>query len=277
MVYREMDIGTAKPGAEILARCPHHLIDIRAPQNTYSAADFCHDARALIEAIHGRGRYPLLVGGTMFYFRTLEAGLPTLPQADPGVRRQLEARALRDGWTSLYQELTRLDPARAAQIEPGDRQRIQRALEIAILTGNTSAAGCVSRDAALVKNHLLCKLALAPADRMWLHRRIQRRFGAMLEQGLVEEVHKLLKNKELSTELPALRMVGYRQVIQYLNGELEYNEMERRGVAATRQLAKRQMTWLRNQPGVTWVDCASQLVEKSATEYIRSKLAVLGR
>ncbi len=272
MVYRGMDVGTAKPGGGILSRCPHHLIDIRAPQEIYSAAAFCRDARSVITEILARGHYPLLVGGTMFYFRALEVGLPSLPQANPGLRRELAERALRNGWSSLYQELKKLDPARAAKIEPGDKQRVQRALEIAILRGNSGASCRIGLQTGLRGEYRLCKMALAPGDRSWLHRRIENRFESMLKNGLVEEVRNLLKDKALSPELPAFRMVGYRQVVQYLHRELEYNEIERRGVAATRQLAKRQLTWLRNQPGVTWLDCMSPRLSRTLNGYIRAKL-----
>lgn len=276
LVYRGMDIGTAKPDAETLSHCPHHLIDIRDPWQTYSAADFCRDARPVIEDIVRRGRFPLLVGGTMFYFRALESGLPELPGADPAVRRDLEERAARGGWAALYRELERLDPKRAARIDPGDRQRIQRALEIALLTGASSASPGGRNELGLGKEYRMCKLALAPGDRRWLHRRIEKRFAAMIRQGILEEVRNLLKNKSISPELPALRMVGYRQVAQYLRGDLEYNDMQRRAVAATRQLAKRQLTWLRNQPGVTWLDCSSRRLEETAVGYIRAKKAASG-
>jgi len=277
MVYRGMDVGTAKPEAGVLLQCPHHLIDIRAPWETYSVADFCRDARSLIEDIIGRRCWPLLVGGTMFYFRALEQGLPELPRANSAIRREIEERASRDGWPSLYRELVKRDPGRAARIEPGDRQRIQRALEIVTLTGVSSVFLQHPAGAGLRDEYPLCKLSLAPADRSWLHQRIETRFQSMLRDGLVEEVRNLLKIKALSPELPALRMVGYRQVVQYLKGELEYNGIERRGVAATRQLAKRQLTWLRNQPGVTWLDCSSQRLVDSTADYIRAKQAAFGQ
>jgi tRNA dimethylallyltransferase len=276
MVYQGMDIGTAKPHAETLSRCPHHLIDIRAPEDTYSAAEFFRDACSLIEEIHERGRYPLLVGGTMFYFRTLELGLPVLPEADPELRRELEERAGRTGWAPLYTELEKLDPVRASRIKPGDRQRVQRALEIAILAGKSPDSSLQPPQSGLRDQYRLCKLALAPADRSWLHERIERRFDAMLSNGLVREVRGLLQDEAISPELPAMRMVGYRQVVQYLSGELEYNEAERRGVAATRQLAKRQLTWLRNQSGVIWLDCTSQWLENAVMDYVQAKLAASG-
>lgn len=277
MVYRGMDIGTAKPGSEVLARVPHHLIDIRQPEDTYSAADFCADADGLIQDIHSRGKYPLLVGGTMFYFRALELGLPDSPTAQPELRQALEQRGRDEGWGGLYQELCRLDPNRAAQIKPTDKQRIQRALEIVMVTGRSSTEG--RRNAwyhAADSHYTVCKLALAPSDRLWLHRRIAQRFTAMLEAGFVDEVRQLLATRGLPPELPALRMVGYRQVVQFLSEELGYNEMVRRGIAGTRQLAKRQLTWLRNQPGVTWIDCKQQNLLNNTAAYVKSKLADLG-
>lgn len=277
MVYRGMDIGTAKPDREVLARAPHHLIDIRRPENTYSAAEFCTDAAALVRNIRERGKWPLLVGGTMFYFRALELGLPDLPQAQPELRRELERRGVEEGWHVLYQELCRLDPERAAQIDAGDKQRIQRALEIVMITGRASASGWKSTGyGAGVAQFPLSKLALAPGDRRWLHRRIEQRFMRMLETGLVDEVSRLLADGALQPELPALRMVGYRQVVQFLSEELGYNDMVRRGIAGTRQLAKRQLTWLRNQPGVTWIDCGSRNLLETTAAYIRAKLANLG-
>ncbi len=277
MVYRGMDIGTAKPSAAVLAGVAHHLIDIRQPEDTYSAADFCRDASRLIRDIHHRGKYPLLVGGTMFYFRALELGLPDLPGAQPHLRQALERRARDEGWNTLYQELCRLDPKRAAQIRPTDTQRIQRALEIVMLTGASSAEGRNNAWYDGRQNHSpVCKLALAASDRAWLHQRIERRFAEMLDAGFIDEVKQLLVGEGLQAELPSLRMVGYRQVARFLSGELGYNEMVERGSARTRQLAKRQLTWLRNQPGVTWVDCRSNNLLETAAAYIRAKVTTLG-
>ena len=277
MVYRGMDIGTAKPNAEVLARAPHHLIDIRQPEETYSAADFCTDAMRLIRDIRARGKFPLLVGGTMFYFRALELGLPDHPVAHPQLRETLERRGKEEGWIALHQELHRLDPKRAAKIKPSDRQRIQRALEIVLLTGRTSTGGRQNAwyDARETSFNV-CKLALVPSDRDWLHQRIEQRFSAMLDTGLVGEVERLLPVVERKPELPALRMVGYRQVVQFLSEELGYNDMVRRGIAGTRQLAKRQLTWLRNQPGVTWIDCKSKGFLDTTAAYVRAKLVNLG-
>lgn len=274
MVYKGMDIGTAKPHADVLRAFPHHLIDIREPDDVYSAAEFCRDVWQLIRDIGRRGRYPLLVGGSMFYFRALEHGLPVGPAAHPELRRELEKRAQSEGWPALYSELQRLDPRRAAQIRPTDTQRVQRALEIVTLTGRSAtdaAAGGRTR-----RRPPVCKLALAPTDRGWLHARIESRFERMLQNGLIEEVSRLVEERKLAPELPALRMVGYRQVVQYLSDKLEYNDMVKRGNAATRQLAKRQLTWLRNQSGVTWIDCASRDLRGTMAAYISGKLATAG-
>ncbi len=277
MVYCGMDIGTAKPSAEVRQKHPHYLVDIRQPHNTYSVAQFCDDARDVVQDIINRGKYPLLVGGTMFYFRAFELGLPTSPVAQPKLRQRLEQRAKQEGWATLYHELATLDPQRARQIKPTDKQRIQRALEIVTVTGKSSTDSHWQGKPLIngARAHI-CKLALAPNDRSWLHRRIETRFKTMLDEGLIEEVRRLLAQKELLPELPALRMVGYRQVVQYLLEELEYNEMVRRGIAGTRQLAKRQFTWLRNQSGVTWINCTSQNLIETTTAYIRSKLTSLG-
>jgi len=250
-VYRGLDIGTAKAGAEERRVCPHHLLDILDPSEAYSAARFHTDARRLIDEIRGRGRLPLLVGGTMFYFHTLLHGLPAVPGADADLRAALEARAAREGWPALHRELAALDPRRAADISPTDRQRIQRALEINSLTGDTVGRRPAVHDG---PPWPLIKMALVPARRESLHRRIEHRFRRMLDQGLVEEVASLLDRHAGPPEPPSFRMVGYRQVIDYLRGQVGYNRMMEASIAATRRLAKRQLTWLRNQPGVTWID-----------------------
>jgi len=277
MVYCGMDVGTAKPDAGVLGRYPHHLINIRTPRDTYSAADFCREARVLIREIHARSRLPLLVGGSMFYFRALQYGLPSVPAADPDLRRKLDTHGRYHGWLSLYRELEKMDPERAAQIEPEDKQRIQRALEIVMLTGESATTAQSGSGLSSDTPLQICKLALVPAERAWLHHRIEQRFESMLNNGLIREVRNLLMEKGVSPELPALRMVGYRQVVQYLLQQIEYNEVGRRGIAATRQLAKRQLTWLRNQPGVTWVDCSSYGLLETMTAYISTKLTVMGQ
>jgi len=243
-VYRGLDIGTAKPSAAERAAVPHHLIDIIAPSEAYSAARFVADARRLIGEIHGRGHHALLVGGTLLYFKALFEGLDAMPPADAAVRAALDARAAAEGWPALHAELARVDPASAARLPPGDSQRIQRALEVYALSGQPlSSFFGQPRSGGLA----MPLLALAPNDRSWLHRRIAQRFDAMLAAGLVAEVAALRARGDLSADLPAMRCVGYRQAWQALdNGDLA--PLRERGVAATRQLAKRQLTWLRSLP-----------------------------
>lgn len=251
-VYRQMDIGTGKPSAAEQAQAPHRLIDICDPAERYSAARFCDDARAAIDDIVQRGRIPLLVGGTMFYFRALEYGLSTLPSADAAIRRRLSAEAHARGWPALHARLQTLDPSAAARIDPHDAQRIQRALEVVELTGAPIPYTVAPRVGPSLR---WVKLGLWPEARAVLHDRIQRRFQQMLERGLVEEVERLYKRGDLSSDLPSVRTVGYRQVWHYLTGTVNYNEMIEKAVAATRQLAKRQLTWLRRYPDVRLFDC----------------------
>lgn len=249
-VYRGMDIGTGKPTAAELARAPHRLIDICDPADSYSAARFVADAAREIDAIHARGRTPLLVGGTMFYFRALEYGLSHLPGADPAIRARLARAAADNGWPSLHAQLAELDPAAAARIDPNDAQRIQRALEIFEQTGTVTP-----RPASPPTRYRLCKLGLWPDDRTVLHARIRARFERMVERGLIDEVERLYRRGDLNLELPSMRTVGYRQVWHYLTGAINYNEMNEKAIAATRQLAKRQLTWLRHYPDVRMFSC----------------------
>jgi len=266
LVYRGLDIGTAKPDAALRQRYPHHLVDIRDPRDTYSAADFVRDFRHSLSEIRARHHWPLLVGGTMFYFNALETGFASQPGADQALRDQISARAEAEGWPALHRELVRLDPERAADIDINDRQRIQRALEICMLTG----AAVSPRRAPGPGGLPLVKIAIAPLRRDWLHQRIESRFHGMLANGLLEEVKTLL-NQQLPLDCVALRTVGYRQAGEYLQGKVSYNDLVARAIAATRQLAKRQLTWLRNQGGVTWMDCArTDLLEQLAV-YIESK------
>lgn len=243
LVYRGLDIGSAKPDAATLARHPHALIDIRAPHAPYSAGDFRTDALAAMAAITADGRVPLLVGGTGLYFRALERGLADLPEADAGVRAGLSARAEREGWAALHAELARIDPAAAAQIRASDPQRIQRALEVWQLTGTPLSALQAQRRQRLP--YRLLKLALLPADRAWLHARIERRFDAMLEAGFLDEVRRLRADPRLHPALPALRAVGYRQAWRHLDGLIDAAGLRTTAIEATRQLAKRQFTWFR--------------------------------
>ncbi len=251
-VYRGLDIGTAKPTPEEQARAPHRLIDIRDPAEIYSAAHFCDDARREIAAIVAAGRIPLLVGGTMFYFRALEYGLAPLPSADPAVRAQLTEQALAQGWPALHSRLAARDPECAVRIDPNDAQRIQRALEIIELSGETPSV--LNRAHRADFPFRAIKLALAPSDRPRLHDLIGRRLDRMLEHGLVAEVEALYRRGDLGLQLPSIRTVGYRQIWLYLTGKLNYSEMVAQAKAATRQLAKRQFTWLRRYPEVVWLD-----------------------
>lgn len=254
LVYRGMDIGTAKPSADELAQVPHHLIDIIDPTDSYSAASFCTDAQQLITDIRARGKLPLLVGGTMLYIKALEQGLSDLPQADPIIRAQLDADAVEQGWPALHQRLTGIDPATAARLAPTDAQRIQRALEVYLISGQPmSALLAQSTTAPALKLH---KLALIPSDRAWLHLRIAQRFEQMLTAGFLDEL-RMLRQKcpALNLSLPSMRCVGYRQAWQYLDGELSDTQLLEQGIAATRQLAKRQLTWLRAMPDLTIIDC----------------------
>lgn len=270
-VYRGMDIGTAKPNPEELQRAPHRLIDIRDPAETYSAAEFRADALREMTEIVQNGRIPLLVGGTMFYFRALERGLAPLPSAHAGVRAALTEEAQRVGWPALHRRLAGADPETAARIDPHDSQRIQRALEILELTGE-ALSRINRRQPAVEFPFRPIKIALAPGDRASLHQRIAARFHTMLAQGLVAEVEGLHARGDLSLELPSMRTVGYRQVWRYLTKSINYIEMVEQAVAATRQLAKRQLTWLRADPQARWLESTdTQLVENSV-RFVQHKL-----
>jgi len=253
LVYRGMDIGTAKPDAATLARAPHHLLDIRDPTETYSAAAFCDDARRLMADIAARGMVPLLVGGTMLYFRALLQGLDDLPRADAALRKELEAEAAARGWPALHAELAVVDPATAARLAPNDSQRIGRALEGFRLSG-TPMSALLDRVQSELPYRVL-QLALIPSDRAVLHQRIAARFDAMLAEGLIDEVDTLRRRYALNADLPSMRAVGYRQAWAYLDGEIDLKDLREQGIAATRQLAKRQLTWLRSWPDVVELDC----------------------
>ena len=253
-VYRGMDIGTAKPSLADRAAVPHHLIDIRDPVDPYSAADFVRDATTAIRGIHARGKLPLLVGGTMLYAKALRDGLSDLPSADPKVRERLEAEARQRGWPALHARLADVDPRTAARLKPNDSQRIQRALEIYEATGTLMSDLLeAERSAALA----LSTIALMPPDRSQLHKRIEQRFDAMLDSGLVEEVRALRTRSDLHANLPSTRSVGYRQAWQFIEGQTTFDEFRAAGIAATRQLAKRQTTWLRSMSDATVVDALS--------------------
>ncbi|HDL7927650.1 TPA: tRNA (adenosine(37)-N6)-dimethylallyltransferase MiaA [Yersinia enterocolitica] len=252
LIYRGMDIGTAKPSAEELALAPHRLIDIRDPAESYSAADFRKDALKEMADITAAGRIPLLVGGTMLYFKALLDGLSPLPSADPKVRQRIEQQAAELGWEALHQQLAEIDPVAAARIHPNDPQRLSRALEVFFISGNTlTELTKISGETLPYRVH---QFAIAPVSRELLHQRIELRFHQMLDAGFETEARALFDRGDLHTDMPAIRCVGYRQMWSYLSGEIDYDEMVYRGICATRQLAKRQMTWLRGWGSVQWLD-----------------------
>ena len=253
-VFRDMDIGTAKPDRATLEKFPHHLIDLISPEESYSAARFRSDALRVMAEITARGRIPLLAGGTMLYFKALRDGLSDLPQADAELRRAIDEEAQRRGWPALHADLAALDPAAAARLKPTDAQRIQRALEVVRLTGAPLAESIARRTEAAVPYRLI-QLALQQSDRAVLHARIAQRFDAMLEAGLIDEVSALRRKYRLHAGLPSMRCVGYRQVWDYLEGRSDRAALREKGIAATRQLAKRQLTWLRAWEDVAPLDC----------------------
>ncbi|MEM5278579.1 tRNA (adenosine(37)-N6)-dimethylallyltransferase MiaA [Cupriavidus taiwanensis] len=259
LVYREMDIGTAKPTRDELAAAPHHLIDIIDPADSYSAAQFVADAERLIAQIRARGHVPLIVGGTMLYYKALTQGLNDLPQADAALRAELDQLAAERGWPALHAMLAEVDPVTAARLAPNDAQRIQRALEIHRLSGQPMSAllarQAEGRTFAGAADQRYRVIALEPSDRLALHDRIARRYDAMLAHGFIEEVERLRARGDLHPGLPSIRCVGYRQVWEYLDGEADFATMRERGIAATRQLCKRQLTWLRSTPERLVVDC----------------------
>lgn len=260
LVYRGMDIGTAKPDAQERAAAVHHLIDIVDPADAYSAANFRADALRVTGEIVARGNVPLLVGGTMLYYKALTQGLNDLPTADAAVRAQLDADAARDGWPALHARLAEVDPPTAARLAPNDSQRIQRALEIYLLTGQPmSTLLAAPRQAATddAARYRFVPIALEPSDRSVLHKRIEQRFDAMLANGLLDEVKTLRARGDLNADMPSMRCVGYRQAWEYLDGEIDYATMRDKGVFATRQLCKRQLTWLRAMPERIVVDCCA--------------------
>jgi tRNA dimethylallyltransferase len=253
LVYRGMDIGTAKPDAAARARVAHHLIDIRDPAESYSAGEFTRDAVGAMRDIWRRGRQPLLVGGTMLYFHALSFGLAELPEADPNVRADIDLQAANSGWEDLHRELERVDPAAAARIHVNDPQRIQRALEVYRLTGETITSLQQKRVSVFADVDVM-EFAVAPLERGDLHTRIELRFGAMLDAGLLAEVRTLFERSDLSAEHPSMRAVGYRQLWRHLAGQCALDEAVEKAIAATRQLAKRQLTWLRRRERAQWFD-----------------------
>jgi tRNA dimethylallyltransferase len=279
LVYRGMDIGTAKPSKQLLAEFPHQLIDIRDPAENYSAAEFRADALQAMQAATARGRIPLLVGGTMLYYKALLEGLAEMPAADAGVRAELEAQAACDGWEALHRELAEVDPESAARIHPNDPQRLTRALEVYRVSGLSMSAHRQRQQAQSLEleaagtgplPYNVAQLAIAPTDRQVLHARIALRFEQMLAQGFIEEVELLHARGDLQASMSSIRAVGYRQVWDYLDGRLSRSEMQERGVIATRQLAKRQFTWLRSWADLHWLDSLACDNLPHALKYLQS-------
>ncbi len=255
LVFKDMNIGTAKPDAETLANAPHYLIDMIDPTSAYSAANFRSDALRLMADITKRGKIPLLVGGTMLYFKALSEGMSGLPEANPEVRARLDARAAFIGWPAMHEKLALVDPETAARLQPNDAQRIQRALEVFEITGE-SMSSLFAKQSNQALPYSILKIALVPSDRKVLHERIALRFEQMLAAGFLDEVKALLaKYPSLNAESTAMRCVGYRQALEHLKGEYDADELRDRGIFATRQLAKRQLTWLRGMSGITELDC----------------------
>lgn len=264
LVYRDMDIGTAKPSPAEMALAPHHLIDFQDPAKPYSVADFRDDALRLMAEIHQRGRIPLLVGGTMMYFKALLQGIADLPNASPEIRAQILREANELGWAEMHDKLSKIDPEAAERIHPNDSQRLQRALEVHRATGvsltewhqkqNYQGSKPWSQENIGKFPYNVTSFAIMPVERKTLHERIEKRFKQMLDAGFLEEVAALYQRGDLSVDLPAIKAVGYRQVWEYLAGDTDYDTMVQKGIAATRQLAKRQITWLRSWPDLHWID-----------------------
>lgn len=254
-IYQGMDIGTAKPSAAEQAAVPHHLLDIRDPAEAYSAASFVHDTESLIDQIHARQRHVLICGGTLLYYKALREGLSQLPESTPEVRAALDAEALIKGWPTLHQELLAIDPTTAIRLAPNDSQRIQRALEIYRVSGQTMSSWLKDNPPQPLQQRSYATISLEPTERQLLSPRISQRYQQMIDQGLVAEVERLFARADLHVGLPSIRSVGYRQLWDYLEGEMALDAAIERAVIATRQLAKRQMTWLRSMPDRERVDC----------------------
>jgi tRNA dimethylallyltransferase len=268
LVYKGMDIGTAKPDAALQARAPHRLIDLIDPAEAYSAANFREDALREMAAITAKGKVPLLVGGTMMYFKFLRDGAAQLPKADDLVRQRLLAEAEQCGWPQMHAKLAAVDPVSAERLKPMDSQRIQRALEVFEISGKTLTQFWAEQDEQPLPYNII-SFAVMPKERKTLHQRIAQRYKIMMEQGFVDEVKILFAREDLHEELPSIRCVGYRQVWQYLQGDIDYDEMVERGIIATRQLAKRQITWLRSWPDLNWLDTEDLNLLKSALKILR--------
>ena len=267
LVYKDMDIGTAKPDAELQARAPHRLIDLIDPVEAYSAANFREDALREMADITAKGKVPLLVGGTMMYFKFLRDGAAQLPKADETIRQRLLAEGIANGWPHMHAKLAEVDPVSAERLKPMDSQRIQRALEVFEVSGKTLTQFWDEQDEQPLPYEVI-SFAVMPKERKTLHKRIAQRYQIMMKQGFVDEVKKLFARDDLHEELPSIRCVGYRQVWQYLQGEIDYDEMVERGIIATRQLAKRQITWLRSWPDLHWLDTEDPNLLKSALKIL---------
>jgi len=268
LIYRYMNIGTAKPDAETLRRAPHRLIDIRDPHESYSAAQFREDALREMADITARGKIPLLVGGTMLYFKVMREGLSTLPEADVAIRQEIDERANRLGWPALHAELATLDPVTAARLKTTDAQRIQRALEVCLITGAPMSAQQGGAKSSLP--YRVIAMGLEPSDRKVLHERIALRFDTMLADGLINEVRALREKFLLTPTMPSMRCVGYRQAWQHLDGEFDESMLREKGIAATRQLAKRQLTWLRSMADVMRFDCLEKNVVARVFDHLKT-------
>ena len=273
-IYKGMDIGTGKPDAALLRRAPHHLLDVIEPHESYSAARFRDDALALMREITERDRIPLLVGGTMLYFRALTEGLSDLPEADPMIRLMIETMADEEGWPAVHEKLARVDPETAARLQPNDSQRVQRALEVYYLT-NKPMSELLKRPKYVYFPYTSIKISLVPSDREILHMRIAERFDGMLEAGLVRELKQLRDEYGLDTSMPSMRSVGYRQAWDHLEGRINAAALREQGIAATRQLAKHQLTWLRGMGDVVEFDCLAEDVGDMVLEYVRRELEAI--
>ena len=271
-VFRDMNVGTAKPDAETLAKYPHHLVDLISPEESYSAARFCEDALRVMAEITARGKVPLIVGGTMLYYKALTEGLADMPKADAAIRAQIDAEAAVHGWPHMHMELAKLDPASAERLKPNDAQRIQRALEVVRLTGKTMAEIYATQEKQPFPYRRLT-IALMPTDRAWLHERIALRFDLMLAQGLLEETRGLRAKYHLKADLPSMRCVGYRQAWEVLEGEIPPQELRDRGIFATRQFAKRQITWLNSLPNLALFDCTKPALAETINSNVHSFLS----
>lgn len=271
LIYKGMDIGSAKPEPELLEKAPHKLVDILDPAEAYSAADFRNDALRLMADITGRGKIPLLVGGTMMYFKVLRDGMATLPPADEKVRQKLLQQAEEQGWEALHQRLVEVDPEASLRIKPMDTQRLQRALEVYELTGKPLSEWHREQEDSRLPYRVI-NLAVSPKERSVLHERIALRFKLMLDAGFMDEARQLFERGDLDISMPSVRCVGYRQAWSYLSGEYSYEEMVKRGIIATRQLAKRQLTWLRSWPEVHWLDTLSKNLPDDALKVIKQAL-----